>query len=70
MTILAYDAQLVPGLLRTEDYAQAVGEVSLLTEGRAEQEEFVRVRMARQQVLSRELPVHCCRVAVRWSPPA
>jgi transcriptional regulator with XRE-family HTH domain len=57
MTVLAYDPQLAPGLLQTEDYARAVAEASLVTAGRAEREEFVRIRMARQQVLKREPPV-------------
>jgi transcriptional regulator with XRE-family HTH domain len=55
--VLTYEPQLVPGLLQTEDYARAVAEASLVTQGRAEQEEFVRVRMGRQQVLRREPPV-------------
>jgi transcriptional regulator with XRE-family HTH domain len=57
LTIQAYEPQLVPGLLQTEDYARAVAEASLLTDNRAEQEEFVHARMARQQALRREPPV-------------
>jgi transcriptional regulator with XRE-family HTH domain len=58
MTILAYEPQLVPGLLQTEDYARAVAAASLVTADSTEREEFVRVRMGRQQVLTREPPVH------------
>jgi uncharacterized protein DUF5753 len=54
MTVLAYEPQLVPGMLQTEDYARAVAAASMVTQGHTEQEEFVRVRLARQQVLTRE----------------
>src|ERR1700722_2935873 len=57
LAIQGFESQLVPGLLQTEDYARAVAEASLVTAGRAEQDEFVRVRIARQQVLRRDPPV-------------
>jgi hypothetical protein len=55
--VLAYESQLVPGLLQTEDYARAVAEASLVTADRAEREEFTRAQMARQQALWRKPPV-------------
>jgi transcriptional regulator with XRE-family HTH domain len=52
--IWTYEAQLVPGLLQTEAYAQAIADASLVNESQEEHEQFVQVRLTRQQVLTRE----------------
>jgi transcriptional regulator with XRE-family HTH domain len=53
-SLWTYEAQLVPGLLQTEDYSAAIAGASLVKESKSQQERFVSVRMARQQVLTRE----------------
>lgn len=55
--IWTYEAQLVPGLLQTEDYARAIAANSLVKETADEQAAFVKVRLARQQVLTRFEPL-------------
>jgi len=57
MTIWTYEAQLIPGLLQTEDYARAIAAASLVRESRDEQDQFVQARLMRQQVLTREQPL-------------
>ncbi len=57
MNILTYEAQLIPGLLQTEDYARAIAAASLVGESQEEREQFVQARLTRQQVLSREKPL-------------
>jgi transcriptional regulator with XRE-family HTH domain len=49
-----YEAQFVPGLLQTEEYARVIAGASLVREARSEQDQFVAVRMERQQVFLRE----------------
>ncbi|HET9898255.1 MAG TPA: helix-turn-helix transcriptional regulator [Streptosporangiaceae bacterium] len=56
-TIWTYEAQLVPGLLQTEDYARAIAAASLLGESQEEREQFVQARLRRQQVLTRDNPL-------------
>jgi transcriptional regulator with XRE-family HTH domain len=51
--IWTYEAQLVPGLLQTEAYARAIAAASLVNETQEEHEQFVHVRITRQQVLTR-----------------
>ena len=51
--IRTYDAQFVPGLLQTSDYAWAMAAASLVQESREERERFVQGRLAQQQVLTR-----------------
>jgi len=51
--IWTYEAQLVPGLLQTESYARAIAAASLVNETQEEHEQFVQVRLTRQQVLTR-----------------
>src|SRR6185437_10378889 len=53
-TIWTYEAQLIPGLLQTEDYARAIAAASLLGESQEEREQFVQARLRRQQVLTRD----------------
>lgn len=53
-TIGTYDAQLLPGLLQTRDYARAIAAASLVKESQEEREQFVRVRLAQQQLLTRD----------------
>jgi uncharacterized protein DUF5753 len=50
-TISAYDAEFVPGLLQTEEYARAVHRARLLRANEEEIEQRVRMRMARQELL-------------------
>jgi len=57
-TIWTYEAQLVPGLLQTEAYARAIAGASLVGESQEEREQFVQVRLTRQQVLTRDNPLH------------
>jgi Domain of unknown function (DUF5753) len=57
-SIRAYEIQFVPGLLQTEDYARAV---TLLGHANAPADELdrrVRLRMARQELLTRAQPAH------------
>ncbi len=56
-TIWTYEAQLVPGLLQTEDYARAIAAASLFGESNEEREQFVQARLRRQQVLTRDNPL-------------
>lgn len=51
-TITAYDAEFVPGLLQTEDYARAIHRAKLFSATDEEIERSVRVRMARQDLLT------------------
>ena len=53
-TICTYEAQLLPRLLQTRDYAQAIAAASLVKASPAEHEHFVRVRIAQQHVLTRD----------------
>jgi hypothetical protein len=50
-TIFAYDAEFVPGILQTEDYAWAVHQAQLVTATNEEIDRLVKVRIARQEVL-------------------
>jgi transcriptional regulator with XRE-family HTH domain len=52
-----YEAQLIPGLLQTEDYAQAIARASLVGESQEERDQFVQARLTRQQVLTRTNPL-------------
>jgi transcriptional regulator with XRE-family HTH domain len=51
-TISGYDAEFVPGLLQTEEYARAVHRASLIRATDDEIEQRVRMRMARQELLT------------------
>jgi len=51
--IRTYEAQLVPGLLQTQDYARALISGGLLDETHDEVEQRVAIRMARQKLLER-----------------
>jgi transcriptional regulator with XRE-family HTH domain len=55
--IWIYEAQLVPGLLQTEDYARTIASASLVGERQEEREQFVQARLTRQQVLARDDPL-------------
>jgi transcriptional regulator with XRE-family HTH domain len=57
LTVSTYEAQLVPGLLQTEDYARAIAAASLVNESHDEHDQFVHVRLTRQQVLTRDGPL-------------
>jgi hypothetical protein len=52
-----YAAQIVPGLLQTEDYAREIIRSTLLITPPGEIERRVQVRMTRQQVLSQDRPL-------------
>jgi transcriptional regulator with XRE-family HTH domain len=52
-----YAAQIVPGLLQTEDYAREVIRSALLISPPGEIERRVQVRMSRQRVLTRDDPL-------------
>lgn len=54
--ISAYEPQIMPGLLQTEDYARAIAAADPAYETAQQQDEFVEARMARQQVLTQERP--------------
>jgi transcriptional regulator with XRE-family HTH domain len=56
-TIWTYEAQLVPGLLQTEDYARAIAAASLVAETQDEREQYVQARLTRQQILTRDAPL-------------
>ena len=56
-TIWTYEAQLIPGLLQTEAYARAIAAASPVGESQDEREQFVQVRLTRQQVLTRDNPL-------------
>ena len=50
--IWGYDAEFVPGLLQTEEYARAVHRAQLVMATDEEIDRLVRVRMARQELLT------------------
>ncbi len=56
VSISTYEAQVVPGLLQTAEYASAVTQADGVFEDREVIEQRVAVRMARQAVLTREQP--------------
>jgi len=56
-TVCSCEAQLVPGLLQTEDYARAIAAASLVGESQEEREQFVQARLTRQRVLARDAPL-------------
>jgi transcriptional regulator with XRE-family HTH domain len=49
--IWGYDAEFVPGMLQTEDYARAVHRAQLVDATEADIDRLVRVRMERQELL-------------------
>jgi hypothetical protein len=51
-TIWGYDAEFVPGILQTQEYARAVHRAQLITATEAEIDRLVQVRMARQELLT------------------
>ncbi|MEV7908656.1 Scr1 family TA system antitoxin-like transcriptional regulator [Streptomyces anulatus] len=55
--IRTYEAQVIPGLLQTEAYAQAVIEATATKSSTARVREKVSVRLARQQPLTRDNPI-------------
>ena len=55
--VRTYQAQLVPGLLQTEEYGRAVTVASRIWQTPEEVEQFVRVRLTRQQRLTGESPM-------------
>lgn len=55
--VWTYEAQLVPGLLQTEDYAQAIAAASLVAETQGQREQYVQARLTRQQILTRDEPL-------------
>jgi transcriptional regulator with XRE-family HTH domain len=55
-SILNYEAQVVPGLLQTAEYASAVTQADGVYQDPEVLEQRVAVRMARQAVLAREQP--------------
>ncbi|HEY1917194.1 MAG TPA: helix-turn-helix transcriptional regulator [Streptosporangiaceae bacterium] len=57
MSTWTYEAQLIPGLLQTEEYARAIASASLVKENQEQQNQFVQARLARQQILTREQPL-------------
>src|SRR5215467_11161753 len=57
-SIRCYEIQFVPGLLQTADYARAVAMLGHPAPSADEVERRVRLRMARQAVLTRATPVH------------
>jgi transcriptional regulator with XRE-family HTH domain len=50
-TIWGYDAEFVPGILQTEEYARAVHRAQLVNASSEEIDRLVRVRMERQELL-------------------
>lgn len=56
-SLRVYEAQVVHGLLQTEDYARAVMSTVRRRQTRDEIERLVRLRMQRQEVLTREDPL-------------
>src|SRR5512132_4637349 len=54
--IRSYEGQFVPGLLQTDDYMRAVVQGAHLEESSEEMGRRVRLRMARQTLLTREHP--------------
>jgi transcriptional regulator with XRE-family HTH domain len=58
LSISAYQAQLVPGLLQTEDYTRAVLKATRMTSHDADEaERFVEIRRTRQALLDQDPPV-------------
>src|SRR5260221_12051455 len=57
-SVRSYEIQFVPGLLQTADYARAVARLGHPTASTAEIDRRVTLRMARQAVLTRAMPVH------------
>lgn len=58
VSIRAYQAQLVPGLLQTEDFTRAILKATRMTSHEADEvERFVEVRKARQALLDQDPPV-------------
>src|SRR5262249_45208641 len=58
-----WDGQVVPGLLQTADYARAIIEATapeLAAAGKLDQ--LIEARMARQQLLRKDPPLHLCAV--------
>jgi transcriptional regulator with XRE-family HTH domain len=55
--VWTYEAQLVPGLLQTEDYARAIAAASLVAETQDQREQYVQARLTRQQILTRDTPL-------------
>ncbi|MFI0975590.1 helix-turn-helix domain-containing protein [Streptomyces sp. NPDC021093] len=55
--VRTYQAQLVPGLLQTEEYGRAVTVASRTWQTPEEVEQFVQVRLTRQQRLTGESPM-------------
>jgi hypothetical protein len=51
-TAFGYDAEFVPGILQTEEYARAIHRAQLFSASEEEIERLVRVRMARQELLT------------------
>jgi transcriptional regulator with XRE-family HTH domain len=56
-SISAYEAQLVPGLMQTEDYARRVIRATRPTISDAELDERIRVRTIRQSLLDQNEPI-------------
>jgi transcriptional regulator with XRE-family HTH domain len=56
--IRTYEAQVIPGLLQTEAYARAVIEATAKKPSAAHLKEKISVRLARQQLLTRDDPIH------------
>ena len=54
--IRSYEIQCIPGLLQTEDYARAIVHLGHRAAGEEEVEARVRLRMRRQQVITRQDP--------------
>ena len=54
--IRSYEIQCIPGLLQTEDYARAIIRLGHRTAGEEEVEARVRLRMRRQQIITRPGP--------------
>ncbi|WP_328846449.1 helix-turn-helix domain-containing protein [Streptomyces sp. NBC_00258] len=57
-TIRTFQAQLVPGLLQTPEYIRAVTVASRQWQSADEIEKFVQVRLARQERLTGDSPLH------------
>ncbi|MGH3930194.1 MAG: helix-turn-helix domain-containing protein [Pseudonocardiaceae bacterium] len=54
--IRCYEGELVPGLLQTEDYAQALIRVALFGADQTEVDRRVKIRMDRKAILARDAP--------------
>lgn len=55
-SMIAYEAQAVPGLLQTEDYARALLRTGPARDSEQKIEQHVAARMNRQQILTRDAP--------------